>query len=449
MKNKIMHCLVLVLFLFFKPEGLIAAGNNLSGGGQLVDRIVAVIGNEIILLSDVRRKISALMMARNMDENTPANVIQTLFREVIQDMVNEQLLIVKADQDSIVVDMRQVDLLEKDQLAEIKRGYGNDEAFQKSLEEFGLTEHQLRYMLREMKYKYLLTETLMQRITSGNTPTSQEMDAWLIANQDTIPVMQEQFRLSHILLYQKVSEKRKEETNEKLQDILKRINAGEDFAELAKEYSHDPGSADEGGDLGFFTRNQMVPEFSDVAFSLDPGEVSNIVETKLQTGEGLQFGFHIIKVEEIKGEQIRARHILILLKPDEEDEKLITDNLKQIREEIISGEATFEDMAKKHSEDENSKELGGKLQWLTREQGISTFITESEKLEIGGISEPFKSQFGYHILKLEDFKPAHTLNIKDDNHIIRQMVTQEKNMAELDRILNKLKKETYIDIRLE
>ncbi len=449
MKEKVMYSLLLVIFLFFHPGGLIAAENNVSTNGQLVDRIMAVVGDEIILLSDVRRKISALMMSRNMNENTPANVIESLFREVIQDMVNEQLLLVKAAQDSIEVDMRQVDLLEKDQLAEIKREYGSDEAFSNALQEFGLTEQQLRYMLREMKYKYLLTETLMQEISSSNTPTSQEMEAWLVANQDSIPVMPEQFQLSHILLYPKVLEKRKDETKEKLQGILKRIRDGEDFAELAREYSQDPGSASEGGDLGFFTRNEMVPEFSEVAFSLQPGEVSNIVETKLQTGEGMQFGFHIIKVEEIRSEQIRARHILMLLKPDEEDEKAIIERLKQMREEIASGNTTFEDMAKENSEDENSSELGGKLQWLTKEQGIPSIIIQAEKLEVGEISEPFKSQFGYHILKLNDYKSAHTLNIKDDNYIIRQMVTQQKNMVELDRILNKLKTETYIDIRME
>jgi len=449
MKEKVMYFLLLVFFLFFHPGGLIAAENNVNTNGQLVDRIMAVVGDEIILLSDVRRKISALMMSRNMDENTPANVIESLFREVIQDMVNEQLLLVKAAQDSIEVDMRQVDLLEKDQLAEIKREYGSDEAFSNALKEFGLTEQQLRYMLREMKYKYLLTETLMQEISSSNTPTSQEMEAWLVANQDSIPVMPEQFQLSHILLYPKILEKRKDETKEKLQGILKRIHDGEDFAELAREYSQDPGSAPEGGDLGFFTRNEMVPEFSEVAFSLQAGEVSNIVETKLQTGEGMQFGFHIIKVEEIRSEQIRARHILMLLKPDEEDEKAIIERLKQMREEVVSGNITFEDMAKENSEDENSRELGGKLQWLTKEQGIPTFIIQAEKLEVGGISEPFKSQFGYHILKLNDYKLAHTLNIKDDNYIIRQMVTQQKNMVELDRILNKLKTETYIDIRME
>ena len=139
----------------------------------------------------------------------------------------------------------------------------------------------------------------------------------------------------------------------------------------------------------------------------------------------------------------------MLLKPDTNDEQIIIDRLKQIREEIVSGNTSFEDMAKKYSEDENSSELGGKLQWLTREQGISSFIQQSEKLKAGEISEPFRSQFGYHILRLDDYKPEHTLNIKDDNHIIRQMVIQQKNLAELDRILNKLKEETYIDIRIE
>lgn len=440
MKKVMLPVLIILIFLVLQPGNMITQENNIKESRQLIDRVAAVVGDEIILLSDVRQKIRVLMIAKNMDENISNSQLQSLLREAVQDMVNEQLILIKAAQDSIDIDLKQVDLIEKERMTELKKQLGSDEAFIKALEEAGLTEQQYRYSVRESSYKYVLTETLMQQIARYNTPTTQDMEAWIIANRDSVPEIPEQFRMSHILIYSKVSEKRKEETREKLQNILKRIHEGEDFTELAKEYSKDPGSAPGGGDLGYFTRDAMVSEFSDVAFSLNAGEVSDVFET--------QFGFHIVKVEDVKDDQIKARHILLLLTPEAGDEERVINKLKEIREDIISGKATFKDMAKIYSEDENSSELGGRMQWLTREQGLPSFIAQGEKLEPGEISEPFKSQYGYHILRLDDYKPAHIINIKDDNQIIRQLVADKKNMEELDRILNKLKAETYIDIRL-
>lgn len=405
-----------------------------------------MVGNHIILLSDVREKINLVMMARNMDSNTPNNILQSLLRETLRDMINEQLLLVKANQDSIEVDLREVDQLEKENITNLKTQFGSDEAFNKVLGNAGLTEQQLRYSFRQNAYNTLRIEMLVSRIESYITPTAQEMEAWVAANKDSLGKIPEQFKISHILLYAKVSENRKSEIKEKLQGILNRIRDGEDFAELAREYSEDPGSADQGGNLGdYFTRDTMFPEFSDAAFALIVGEVSDIVETPL--------GFHIIKADDIRGERIKASHILLLSKPDADDEAICINKLKQIREDIVSGKAAFEDMAKEHSEDESSSSLGGKLKWLTREEGpnqsIPSFIEQAEKLEISKISEPFKSRFGYHILMLDDHKPAHTINIKEDNYLIRQQVILQKKMAEIERILDKLRDETYITINLD
>jgi peptidyl-prolyl cis-trans isomerase SurA len=160
-------------------------------------------------------------------------------------------------------------------------------------------------------------------------------------------------------------------------------------------------------------------------------------------------GYHIIKVEDIRGDEVRARHILIRLTIDETDEMRVAKKLKQIRDDILSGKSTFEEMAKQYSEDENSRELGGKLDWFARDVMIPSFPREVEKIEKGQISEPFKSQFGYHILRLDDHKPSHTLNIKDDRTQIEELIKQKKTIEEYYRIINQLREETYIDIRLD
>jgi peptidyl-prolyl cis-trans isomerase SurA len=403
----------------------------------LKDKIVAVVGDEIILLSDLWNQLRNMLLERGQTmDSLPPNIVESYMKEVLNDMINEQLLLVKAAQDSIEVDYRQVDLIEQQQLSTILGSYNEEE-----LANHGLTMQQLRYMIREDAYKYVLTQTLSEDIGAAVNVTSQEMEAWVEANRDSLPEMPEEFKISHILVFPRVSEEKKNDVRAKLQGILDRIRNGEDFAELAKEYSEDSGNAPYGGDLDFFPRGRMVPEFEAAAFALEVGEVSNIVET--------QYGFHIIKLTERRGAEIRASHILLVLTPGEDDIAQIVSQLQKIKDDIEAGTTTFAEAAKEHSEDETSSALGGQLQWLRRNEGLASFIDAASKLEKGQISDPFKSEFGYHIVKLDDYRPAHVLNVRDDNSMIRTYVRQQKIYQEVQRVVERLKEEAYISIRLE
>jgi len=409
--------------------------------GVVVDKVAAIVGSEIILLSEVQQQFQAQQMQQNIDEKTPQYVIEQLLRDILDAMIDERLLLVKAAKDSIQIDATAVGDMERERLQSLKTQFKSPEGYTQALQEYGITEPQLRDMIRRMMVNQYLQEQIQQTVMRSVTVTPQDMEAWVTANKDSLPEMPAQFRVSHILIYPRVADLRKTEMRKRLADIRQQILDGADFGEMAKQYSDDPGSKDSGGDLGFFSKGEMVAEFSNVVFSMQPGQVSDIVET--------QFGFHVIKLEEIRGEQARARHILLMLQPGEEDNAAIVTKLNGIRSDIIAGKATFEDMAKQYSEDVNSKELGGKLQWLTAEQGIPSFVEQAAKLEAGGISEPFTSQYGHHLLRLEGFRPAHIINVKDDSQYVRQMVQYQKTMAELERILEKLRAETYIRVSLE
>jgi len=414
---------------------------------EIVDGIVAVVGNEIILLSELQKQVNSQMMARNLDLNrTPRNVLIDLRDEIIQGMVDDRLLFEKARRDSIEIDARDVDLELKDNLDALKRQYGSEEEYRKGLEEYGLSEVQLKNMYRNSIEKDFILQRIRFDMSRHISVTPQDMEAWITANMDSLPVLPERFKLSHILMYPRVSEEKQEKAKENLRGILDRIRAGEDFGELAKQYSDDPGTAENGGFIDYFSRNDgFDPDFTLAAFSLQKGEVSDIVETV--------FGYHIIKAEDILGDRIQARHILLRVVPDEEDEKQISNQLMDIRKDTISGETTFEDMAKKYSDDESSRDLGGKLDWISSERGMSdsgipSFIVHAKELEIGEISEPFKSQFGYHIIKLDDHKSSHTINIRDDRTILEPLIKQKKFIEEYERIIRQLRQETYISIRL-
>lgn len=431
----------------------------LSGLSQaeevMVDRVVAVVGDQIILLSDVQQKMRQEMINRKYNSNTSPQILHRLQTEILRGMIDDNLLHTKAERDSIIADPRDVDQFFNEHMTDLKQNLGSEENYQEALTELGMTEQQLRFMFRSMAEKRVIEQMLLQEIRRRISVTPQDMEAWYEANEDSLPVIEEQFKLSHIVMTPSVTEERKAGARKKLEGILERVRSGEDFAELAKQYSEDPGSASAGGDLDYFARGVMIKEFSDAAFALEKGEISDIVETA--------YGLHIIKKEDSRKtvdsngnevEEVNARHILLVLAPGAAEEREVINRLNEIREKILSGESTFEDMAKKYSEDEDSRELGGKLKWQTYEtlvqvNKIPAFYTEAKKIKVGEISEPFKSSYGYHIITNDDYNPEHTISIVDDRSQIENVLYQEKTYRELERVLAELRAETYIDIRME
>jgi len=161
---------------------------------------------------------------------------------------------------------------------------------------------------------------------------------------------------------------------------------------------------------------------------------------------------HLIKVEDIRGDEVYARHIVALLKVDADDEAETVKFLEGLRSDILTGKITFADAAKKYSDDVSTKELGGQTKWLTvgDESLPASFAAQAEKLGKDEISAPFKSEFkAYHIMKLDDHRNAHFPNIRDDRAILESSVRQKKIIAEFERIFKELRAETYIDIRYE
>jgi len=416
---------------------------NIYSQAEYVDGIVAVIGDEVILMSDLQRQMSSQMMRRNMNTNSPRNELIALREDTLQGMIDDLLLLEKARRDSIEINMRDVDTELNARISDFKTQLGSEDLYRQELNNYGITELQLRRMFHSMIVKDFLRETLRYRMLSVISVTPQELEQWIESHKDSIPDIPEKFKISHILLYPRVSEERLKDERKRAEAILEKARAGEDFADLAKEYSEDTGTAEKGGDLGYFRRDELLPDFTAAAFSLNKGEISDIVETV--------YGYHIIKVEDIRGEEIHARHILFQFSPDESDENEIVKKLTAIRSDILSGQENFEEMAKQYSEDDQSKDLGGALPWLPNEKGdiILSFKQEGQKLKPGEISEPFKSEYGYHIIRLDDYKAAHKLNLRDDRALIEPYIKNEKFIVDYNKIIASLREKTYIDISLK
>jgi len=222
------------------------------------------------------------------------------------------------------------------------------------------------------------------------------------------------------------------------------LKHGADFVTLAKRHSSD-GSASKGGDLGEYKRGSLVPEFEAAAFSLAPGQMSDVVKTV--------YGYHIIQLIERKGDMIHCRHILIKPKSDEKNDLEAITFLGDLRDSIMTKKNTFDYYARKYSDDKNSGRLGGDLGTWEAGQLDKPIMEQLVKLKEGDVGFPKRydaggDNYGFHLLKLIKKIPQHRANIDVDYDEIKNLVTQKKKNEMLANYINELKERIYWETRL-
>jgi peptidyl-prolyl cis-trans isomerase SurA len=237
----------------------------------------------------------------------------------------------------------------------------------------------------------------------------------------------------------------KEKAREFAASLIDSIKNGADFAELAKKYSDDPGSAIQGGDLGWVKRGVFYPEFEAAAYQLAKGQLSDVIESPV--------GFHVIQMIERRGESIHVRHILIMVKQDDEADLKAIEKLNEIRDSILAEAHPFEFYAKKFSDDKESAKYGGHLGVFESEQLDKSMKDQVYKLKEGEISYPkrldiSRGVYGYHIVKLNKRIPAHAPNLKDDYDEIKRIAQYHKETKMFDEWIAELKKQIFWEIKL-
>jgi peptidyl-prolyl cis-trans isomerase SurA len=412
---------------------------SFCGAQQVLDRIVAVIGNQIILESELKTQVALYATQFGIDPRDQKRQKQ-IEAELLEQMINDNLLLIQAQKDTTIeVTSKEVESAVKKQMEEVRSQFSSEAAFQDQLESEGLTENELRKRYREQIKKQMFIDKLVSRRLSKVSVTTKEVRDFHQNYKDSIPDQPESIKLGHILLEIGSSQSTLDSLKKKAEMVLDLAKKGEDFASLASEYSDDPATAKNGGDLGFFSKGSMIEKFEKVAFALNPGEISDLVET--------QFGYHIIRVEEKKENAVHARHILILVGPTEEDAVRVRNLADSLYHMILEG-ADFGELAKEYSSDEESRKMGGELGWYPVAQMTPEFKEGIKGLESGQISEPVPSQFGIHILKVYDSKEERKLTLEDDWDIIKDMARRRKTNQEVSRWVEQMRQETYVEIRL-
>ena len=264
---------------------------------------------------------------------------------------------------------------------------------------------------------------------------------------DEIPFVDEQIEIKQIVINPKISNQEKESIREKLDKFRKRVYDGEDFKVLAALYSDDPGTSNNGGDLGWMNRGELVPKFERAAFRLKDNEISEVIET--------EFGFHIIQMISRRGEQINVRHILLKPKISSLSLKNASDDINKIKSDLDRSIITFEDAIKKYSEDE-SKNNGGLL--INPETGSSKFTFDQlnpsvkyivKNMSVNDVSPPTltksnDNEQSYRIIMINSKVPAHQANVIDDYMNIQEFAIRNKKEERVDKWINDKLNNTFV-----
>jgi peptidyl-prolyl cis-trans isomerase SurA len=406
--------------------------------GEVLDGIAATIDNHIILISEIESQVQLYIFQMNAD-NPDKSPGDSLRREILNKMIDEKLILIEAENDtSIKVENTEIDEALTTHIKRIKQQFPSEQAFQAQLTAEGLTLKELRSRYKDEIKNQLYKEKFLNKRLQQITVSSGEVKEFYRNYIDSLPQHPAGVHLAHILISTGPGPAAYDSLKAYARVLYDKARAGENFALLADTYSDDRLST-EGGDLGWFGKGDMVPEFENAAFALEPGEISDIIET--------EYGFHIIRCTGKKEDQVRASHILVKFVPSEEDVKsseLKADSVYNLL--LESGD--FEEMAARFSDDKSTAENGGDLGWYSADNLYEEFKQAVAKLEPGEFSRPVVSQYGFHILKVLEKESSRPLDYKDDYSDIEAIAKRHKAQKELDDWLKDARKKHYIETKI-
>ena len=419
---------------------LLLALTSFSLSAQSIDKIEAVLGDEIILTSEIESQYLQYLS----QGHTKSTEIRC---QIVEDLLFQKLLVNQAKLDSLVVSDDEVEDRVSQRLSSFESQLGS---IQKVEDYFGKSIAKIKIELGKVIKDQFMAQKMQTKLTSSLKVTPAEVkESYALLSDDEIPTMPTQVEVAQIVIKPEITDEQKDKIREKLNNFRDRVYKGEDFKMLAALYSDDPGSAIKGGELGFVNRGDLVPEFERAAFRLKEGEISKVVES--------QFGYHIVQLIERRGEQINVRHILIKNKVTATAlyaAKLKMDSIaKEINEEII----TFDQAVSKYSDDEN-KSNGGLLlnpntmsTSHTLEDMAPALRLVVEKLKETQVSSPSVIQMqdenkAYRILRLNKRTEQHKANLVDDFAKIKEYSINAKKQVTLEKWTSKTIARTYIKL---
>jgi len=401
--------------------------------GETVEKIVAKVGREVILQSELDKRYQQMIASGMSEENFT-------LESVLDEMIESELILIKAKESDIEIDEYAIKKMAEQELESLKSQFENELEFRQQLKaETGLTITELKDYYEDLIREQKLRESVIsQEITSQVHVTDAEIEEFYQENLTDIPIRKESDRIGMIIVKMEPSKETEEELKREIYEIKDKLNKGADFAKLAKEYSDCP-SAPNGGDLGWVERGMMVKPFEDAAYKLEVGEISDLVET--------QFGYHLILMQEKKDDQIKISHILKTLEASPEDKARIRTLSNEIHERIINGE-DFSALAREYSQDDSSAANGGIIGEYPPENYPELFSSYLQDLDYGEITDVIVEGDNFYIFGKLAKVEARPYTYEELYDQLKDQVFGKKQLELYDNMIENLKKTTYIEIYL-
>jgi len=409
----------------------------------LVDRVVAVVEDDPVFMSEVVQAVKQVLVQRGVTDVAPEARAE-LERQALNELINSRLIVAKASRLGIDVSFSEVERYVERAIEENVKTLGGQAAFERQLAAENLTLDELKQLYRDqIRNRMIVERVLSTEINRGKLQvTDEELRDAYEARKGELPERPAVVHLSTIYLSFESADNAVSAAKARADSIYERIVAGEDFAELAREYSEDP-SAESGGVLGTVRPEDLAdPAFSAAASSLDIGEVSKPVKT--------QYGYHLIMVTGKHPDtgEVDLSHILIRAKAGEEDVQGVYARAQRIHDQLVAG-APFDSLAREYSDDAASAEAGGDLGWL-RVGDLPEFFREVlGGMQPGEISQVLREPNGFRIVKLLESEAARPFTFEEVRDDLRKSVEQEKLAESYDRYVDGLRDEFYVDVRTE
>lgn len=406
--------------------------------GDLVDGISAVVGDEIVLESDILEQQNYAIQQ---------GAAQTNKCEFMEQILSNKLLIYKAKKDTLIQDRTAAIRAQAgDKYNQILSQFPSERAMLDSYK--FRSSYEMKNIIEKMDIDNYYAQSKYALITDKVNITPNEVTDFYNAFKYQLPQVKDEVVLSKIVMFPKLTDAHKQEIIDKLKKIKQDILNGETFENKARIYSDDPGSAANGGLYTNIGRGKMVKIFEATALNLQEGEISDPVES--------EFGFHIIQLVKKSGKLYDARHILLKAEPNAEEIATAKAEMEQIRKDILEGKTTFKDAAYKHSDDKNTKFNAGVIpaeDGSDRQEKINlpaTIAYQIAGVNKGDLTEVFMDELNQKkavvLMKVNDIIPEHSLDIATDFERIKSFALDKKKRETLEKWVKENLADTFISL---
>jgi peptidyl-prolyl cis-trans isomerase SurA len=404
---------------------------------ERLDEIVAVVGDKPILASELEFQTQIFAVQSGVKAGDQEQM-ETLRRELLRQMINDRLILIKARQDTTIkVSDDELEASFEQRIEQLRSRFPTQEEFDRQLASEGLNFRELKARLREEVAEQIYKEKLINKLLSRVSVMRSEVSDFYETYRDSLPEHPRSVKLARLILDLAASDESLAALRAEAEALLVRIHDGESFEELAKQYSDDP-SGEGGGDIGTFSKGDLVPEFEKAVLALKPGELSGVVQT--------QFGYHIIKLVDKTPKNFHAKHILLMERPEAADSSRVETLAANLLDSLAAG-ADWGELVKQYSSDETSRATEGEMGWFALADLPPNYREAAEQLDPGQISKPLWLEGGLHILKQLDRREARPFSLDEDYDILKEYARRQKSEEVINQVVDEMKDKVYLELR--